>query len=106
MARGEDCEDDIPLFSNFFQDYKKPGWWWKAWAGQGVEESPSLSLSSLPVGPRHSLPSQTRPVDSYDPLFWPNVTFFSLNISNNPAKFAKFPEFFLLSGQILYENFQ
>ena len=25
MARGEDCEDDIPLFSNFFQDYKKPG---------------------------------------------------------------------------------
>ena len=68
------------------------------WVGQGVEESPSLSLSlsSLPVGPRHSLPSQTRPVDSYDPLFWPNVTFFSLNISNNWAKFANFREFFIL----------
>ena len=95
MARGEDCEDDIPLFSNFFQDYKKPGWWWKAWAGQGVEESPSLSLSS----PRRSPPfppQSDQAGDSYDPLFWPNVTFFSLNISNNWAKFANFREFFIL----------
>ena len=97
MARGEDCEDDIPLFSNFFQDYKKPGWWWKAWAGQGRAWR-KAPLSSLPVGPQHSLPSQTRPVDSYDPLFWPNVTFLSLNISNNRAKFANFLENIILKG--------
>ena len=69
MARGEDCEDDIPLFSNFFfriknrADDEKPG---PGWAGLGVEES----LSQLsPSVPQPSLPCQSRAGDSSDPLF-------------------------------------
>ena len=63
-------------------------------AGRGRKPL-SLSLSS----PRRSPPfppQSDQAGDSYDPLFWPNVTFFSLNISNNWAKFANFREFFIL----------
>ena len=58
MVRGGDCEDDIPLFSNFFQDYKKTGLMMATRAGQGWAWK-----KASPVRPQHSLPG------SSDPLF-------------------------------------
>ena len=67
MARGEDCEDDIPLFSNFFfriknrADDEKPG--------QGRAGCGRKPLSTLPVGPPAFPPLSDRAGDSSDPLF-------------------------------------